>query len=109
MSIQVHPSKLQAEEGFAFEEAQGVDRKTFNRNYKDPNHKPELVFALTHYKAMNGFRYFAEMVALLSEVNSAALDEELILFKENMSSEGLKRFFRFTLELKGGVERTCTG
>ncbi|MEZ8296904.1 mannose-6-phosphate isomerase, class I [Vibrio splendidus] len=101
LSIQVHPSKSQAEEGFALEEAEGVDRKAFNRNYKDPNHKPELVYALTNYKAMNGFRDFAEMAALLSDVNSAALNEELVLFRDNMSSEGLQRFFRFTLELEG--------
>ncbi len=28
------------------------------RNYKDPNHKPELVFALTPFLAMNAFREF---------------------------------------------------
>ncbi|MFM5593588.1 mannose-6-phosphate isomerase, class I, partial [Aeromonas veronii] len=47
LSIQVHPSKAQAEAGFAKEEAAGIDSKAANRNYKDPNHKPELVFALT--------------------------------------------------------------
>ncbi|HGY1024552.1 TPA: mannose-6-phosphate isomerase, class I, partial [Aeromonas salmonicida subsp. salmonicida] len=56
LSIQVHPSKAQAEAGFAKEEAAGIPIKAGNRNYKDPNHKPELVFALTAYQAMNGFR-----------------------------------------------------
>ena len=35
------------------------------RNYKDPNHKPELVFALTPFLAMNAFREFSDIVALL--------------------------------------------
>ncbi|ORP08899.1 mannose-6-phosphate isomerase, partial [Vibrio cholerae] len=53
LSIQVHPSKAEAEEGFARENAQGILINATNRNYKDPNHKPELVYALTNYQAMN--------------------------------------------------------
>ncbi|MGL5975912.1 MAG: mannose-6-phosphate isomerase, class I, partial [Aeromonas sobria] len=64
LSIQVHPSKAQAEAGFAKEEAAGIDIKASNRNYKDPNHKPELVFALTRYQAMNGFRAIPAILAL---------------------------------------------
>ncbi|MCV5688385.1 mannose-6-phosphate isomerase, partial [Escherichia coli] len=43
LSIQVHPNKQQAELGFALEEKQGIPLTAANRNYKDPNHKPELV------------------------------------------------------------------
>ena len=39
LSIQVHPSKVQAEAGFAKEEEAGIPRSAANRNYKDPNHK----------------------------------------------------------------------
>lgn len=53
LSIQVHPNKQQAELGFALEEKQGIPLTAANRNYKDPNHKPELVYALTEYQAMN--------------------------------------------------------
>ncbi|RAH20632.1 mannose-6-phosphate isomerase, class I, partial [Vibrio vulnificus] len=49
LSIQVHPNKQQAELGFAREEQQGIALTAANRNYKDPNHKPELVYALTEY------------------------------------------------------------
>ncbi|MBE8564219.1 mannose-6-phosphate isomerase, class I [Vibrio sp. OPT20] len=101
LSIQVHPSKSQAEKNFALESQQGIDINCFNRNYKDENHKPELVFALTNYKAMNGFRQFKEIVSLVKQVNSPALSEELDLFYDNLTSKGLERFFRFTLELKG--------
>jgi mannose-6-phosphate isomerase len=47
LSIQVHPSKEQAEIGFVKEEQAGIPSNAANRNYKDPNHKPELVYALT--------------------------------------------------------------
>ena len=68
LSIQVHPSKAQAEAGFAREEAADIDIKASNRNYKDPNHKPELVFALTRYQAMNGFRAIPAILALFDRM-----------------------------------------
>ncbi|VTR57052.1 Mannose-6-phosphate isomerase [Serratia fonticola] len=43
LSIQVHPSKSAAEVGFAKENAAGIPFDAAERNYKDPNHKPELV------------------------------------------------------------------
>ena len=56
LSLQVHPSIEQAEEGFAAEEAAGVPRSAPDRNYKDRNHKPELAYALTTFEALAGFR-----------------------------------------------------
>lgn len=63
LSIQVHPNKQQAELGFALEEKQDIPLTAANRNYKDPNHKPELVYALTEYQAMNGFRPTSEIIS----------------------------------------------
>ncbi len=56
LSLQVHPSLEQAEEGFAAEEAAGIPRSAPNRNYKDRNHKPELAYALSTFEALVGFR-----------------------------------------------------
>ena len=42
LSIQAHPSKAQAEAGFAREEAAGIPRDAAERTYRDDNHKPEL-------------------------------------------------------------------
>jgi mannose-6-phosphate isomerase len=69
LSIQVHPSKEQAEKGYAAEEAAGVPRDSPTRNYRDANHKPELLFALTAFEALSGFKPPAEAVALLSELS----------------------------------------
>ena len=57
LSIQVHPSKQQAEAGFAREEAEGVDRDAAERTYRDDNHKPELIVAVSEtFTALAGLR-----------------------------------------------------
>ena len=56
LSLQVHPSVAQAIEGYEFEDAAGIAHGAPNRNYKDGNHKPELVYALTEFEALAGFR-----------------------------------------------------
>ncbi|MGI8679438.1 MAG: mannose-6-phosphate isomerase, class I [Jatrophihabitans sp.] len=56
LSIQVHPDLEQAQAGFAAEDAAGVARAAPNRNYRDANHKPELICALSPFEAMCGFR-----------------------------------------------------
>ncbi|MFD3248583.1 mannose-6-phosphate isomerase [Rahnella aquatilis] len=71
LSIQVHPSKSAAEIGYAKENAAGIPLDAAERNYKDPNHKPELVYALTPFQAMNGFRELREIVSLLQPVSGA--------------------------------------
>ncbi|MFQ8718124.1 MAG: mannose-6-phosphate isomerase, class I [Enterobacter hormaechei] len=71
LSIQVHPNKKASELGFAKENAAGIPLDAAERNYKDPNHKPELVFALTPFLAMNAFREFSEIISLLQPVAGA--------------------------------------
>ncbi|WP_455819317.1 mannose-6-phosphate isomerase [Pseudomonas cerasi] len=71
LSIQVHPSKAAAEVGYARENASGIALDDATRNYKDANHKPELVYALTPFKAINGFRPLSEIVSLLQPIAGA--------------------------------------
>ncbi|AEF80800.1 mannose-6-phosphate isomerase, class I [Leadbettera azotonutricia] len=65
LSIQVHPNMDQAKDGFDRENFEGIDLKAPNRNYKDPNHKPEIICALTPFTAMCGFRSSDEIKKLL--------------------------------------------
>ncbi|MEP7053766.1 MAG: mannose-6-phosphate isomerase, class I [Actinomycetota bacterium] len=65
LSLQVHPSKEQAKKGYADEEAAGIPLDAPTRNFKDRNHKPELLFALTPFEALSGFKPVAESAALL--------------------------------------------
>ncbi|OBT16346.1 mannose-6-phosphate isomerase, class I [Vibrio sp. UCD-FRSSP16_10] len=111
LSIQVHPSKSEAEAGFAMENAKGIDLKSSCRNYRDPNHKPELVYALTPYQAMNGFRGFNEVVSLFSnlvdQVEIPDVERLLVTFEANRHSKGLKAFFTGILSLEGQKKTTA--
>ena len=110
LSIQVHPSKAQAEAGFAREEAAGIDIKASNRNYKDPNHKPELVFALTPYQAMNGFRAIPAILALFDAMALPALAELTAALRQSQDEAGLQHFFHQLLILDGArKEEALTG
>jgi mannose-6-phosphate isomerase len=56
LSLQVHPNLDQAREGYEDEERRGVPIDAAHRNYKDANHKPELICALTEFDGLCGFR-----------------------------------------------------
>ncbi|WP_269938196.1 mannose-6-phosphate isomerase, class I [Arthrobacter sp. HY1533] len=71
LSLQVHPTLERARERFADEEAAGVPRDAAHRNYKDANHKPEMILALTPFEALCGFRPCAESAALFRAVGTA--------------------------------------
>lgn len=71
LSLQVHPTLERARERFAAEETAGVPRDAAHRNYKDANHKPEMILALTPFEALCGFRPCAEGAALFRAVTAA--------------------------------------
>lgn len=98
LSIQVHPSKAAAEEGFARENAAGIPLSAAERNYKDANHKPELVYALTPFQAMNGFRELHEIVSLLEPV--AGAHPQIAHFLENANEANLAKLFAILLSLQ---------
>lgn len=101
LSIQVHPNKAKSELGFARENRLGVPLGDPKRNYKDPNHKPELVYAITPYKAMNGFRPIEVIVALFEEFKIGSLSTEIQSLAVNPTSEQLKEFFHRVMSLSG--------
>ncbi len=72
LSLQTHPSKAQAAAGFAREEANMVDRMAANRFYRDRNHKPELICALTDLHALSAFRDIDETRKLLGLIDDPA-------------------------------------
>ena len=55
LSIQVHPNKSDAAIGFEKEEKAGISIEASNRNYKDKNHKPEVMVALSDFWLLHGF------------------------------------------------------
>ncbi|EST26395.1 mannose-6-phosphate isomerase, class I [Streptomyces roseochromogenus] len=66
LSLQVHPNLEQAKEGYADEERRGIPVDAPHRNYKDANHKPELICALTEFDGLCGFRDPVQAADLLA-------------------------------------------
>lgn len=80
LSIQTHPNLEQARVGFARENDAGVPLDAPTRTYRDANHKPELICALTPFDAKCGFRRVdqsRELVACLDAPGVAPLAERL--------------------------------
>lgn len=93
LSLQAHPTPEQAREGFAREEAEGVDRAAYDRNYKDEFHKPELIVAVSDtFDALSGFRPLDEVAGVLQtlrDADAADVDPQpgaLDLLAERLSS-----------------------
>lgn len=73
LSIQAHPSRATAREGYARENASGIPLDSPLRTYRDDNHKPELAVALSPFTALCGFRPLAETLDLMGPALSGAL------------------------------------
>jgi mannose-6-phosphate isomerase len=93
LSLQAHPNLAQARAGYAAEEAAGVDVDAAERNYRDPNHKPELICALEPFHALVGFRDVAVTLQLLGALDSPSLAPLLAELGKRPDASGLRRFF----------------
>lgn len=93
LSIQVHPDKKTAVEGFASENLAGIPHSDSHRNFKDDNHKPELIMALTPFLLMRGFRYYPEIIALFDALGITHLWPDFAIFAENPSPVTIKALF----------------
>lgn len=77
LSLQAHPTLQQAAAGFARENRLGIRFDDARRNYRDPNHKPELIVALSdRFEALCGFRPVEEVRFILDELGR--LDAESV-------------------------------
>jgi mannose-6-phosphate isomerase len=92
LSIQVHPDKKNAEAGFAFEEQQGIPRNAAHRNYKDDNHKPELMVALGDFWLLHGFK--SESLLQRTLGSEPAFEELVSLFQIG----GYKKLYQTVME-----------
>ena len=101
LSIQVHPRLDRAQAGFAAENAQNIPQDAPTRNYRDPNHKPELIYAVTPFQALCGFRPFSEIATFLKALDLPVLNPALANFMASPGSETLKALFTAILSLQG--------
>lgn len=66
LSIQLHPTKQQAEQGFERENQLGIAPNATNRTYKDNNHKPEMMIALSDFWLLHGFKPVEKIIESLT-------------------------------------------
>ena len=94
LSIQVHPTKEYAKLAFENEEASGVPLTAPNRNYKDQNHKPEIMLAMSEFWLLHGFKSEAKIIETLE--STAEFQVLAPLFK----AVGLKGLYQFLMEME---------
>ncbi|GHV71237.1 mannose-6-phosphate isomerase [Spirochaetia bacterium] len=110
LSIQAHPNKKQAGEGWEKENALGIPADAPERNYRDKNPKNEIIAAIDPFTALCGFREPEEIIELLEKFGAlgtapgdAPLKEQLAALGETLwndsPAEGLQAFLRCLFEL----------
>ena len=100
LSIQVHPSKEDAQIAFAEENARGIDLTSPKRNFKDDNHKPELMLALSEFWLLHGFKSPRALQGILREI------PELHFLVPVFGGDNYKKLYRHVMEMpQGQVDR----
>ncbi|UXX79357.1 mannose-6-phosphate isomerase, class I [Reichenbachiella carrageenanivorans] len=100
LSIQVHPTKVEAEKGFARENEQGIPLNAPHRNYKDDNHKPEIMVALSEFWLLHGFLPEDQLVAVLQ--NTPAFEGLEGVF----ATGGYRALYQHVMELSDDESNT---
>lgn len=93
LSIQVHPSKAAAAIEFERENKSGIPLTAANRNYKDANHKPELMVALSDFWLLHGFKSPEKIIEGIESIPEFAF--MLPLFKE----DGYKKLYNTLMQM----------
>jgi len=109
LSLQVHPNLQQAKEGYDDEEARGIPVDAPHRNYKDANHKPELICALTEFDGLCGFRTPEEAAALLDGLGVDSLKPYVDLLHAHPEDAALREVLTAVLSAdRADMARTVT-
>lgn len=105
LSLQAHPSLAQAMAGFAADEAAGIPLSAAQRNYKDRNHKPELLCALSEFWALCGFREVADTIDLLDELSLGELWSYRALLSAEPNESGISKVFSGLMQAPAATQR----
>ena len=108
LSIQAHPSKSQAIDGFERDNLAGKAIDAPDRSYRDANHKPEIICALTPFWGLNGFRSATAAADLLEPVCPPALQDACQDLRRHTQA-GLQVFFHKMMTLSAIQRQTAAG
>jgi mannose-6-phosphate isomerase len=109
LSIQAHPTRQQARKGFEKEEALGIPLSDGHRNYKDRNHKPESICALTPFWGVCGFRHPGDMLPLLRAVLPDNHPDAKKLLEPLTTGLGLRVFFERLVNMPATLREHLVG
>lgn len=93
LSIQTHPTKAQAVAGFKRENEAGIPLDAFHRNFKDDNHKPEVMVALTDFWLLHGFKSAEAITDTFQAV------EELNVLLPQFKDQNIRKLYQYIMEL----------
>ncbi|WP_086810401.1 mannose-6-phosphate isomerase, class I, partial [Streptomyces reticuliscabiei] len=109
LSLQVHPDLAQAKEGYEDEETRGIPVDAGHRNYKDANHKPELICALTEFDGLCGFRAPEQTADLLAGLEVDSLKPYVDLLRAHPEEAALREVLTAVLSAdREDMARTVT-
>lgn len=109
LSIQAHPDRAMAAKGFARENALGIALNAPKRNYRDDNHKPELVCALTPFEALCGFRAPDAVHSLLAPLWPSRWNDDLALLSQGDTAAALRGFYTQLMTMAVEKRRALLG
>lgn len=91
LSLQVHPSQADATRGFDAENTRGIALDAPDRSFRDGNHKPELLYALTSWRALVGFAPISEVTPFFQALGDIG-GGPLVQFLEQRRLEDYLRY-----------------
>ncbi len=101
LSIQAHPNREQARQGYARENREGVPLDAPQRNYRDDNHKPEILCALTDFWGLNGFRPLPDLQQKLNSYCPESLGKIFAALQNAPPPKALRHLFHHMMSLQG--------
>ncbi len=93
LSIQAHPTKAAAGAGFRRENELGIPVDAPNRVYRDDNHKPEALAALTGFWLLHGFKTPEAIRQTLSS------SPELRVLSDRFAADDISGLYRYVMEM----------
>jgi mannose-6-phosphate isomerase len=100
LSLQAHPNKAEAFEGFERENNVGISLMSPNRNYRDINHKPECICAVSDFYALNGFRPLREIAKFFKKISIPEISTFIEDLYSSSSPDSLMNFYSLLYSLK---------
>ena len=107
LSLQVHPTAEQALAGYARENDLGIPKDSPYRTYRDRNHKPELVYALSRFEGLVGFRSPRRILGVLEDLDTAVAKKLIRIISRTPGHRGVQAAFNYLLseETRPGEEQ----